>query len=70
MGEIIIKVPENIREVIEVGPSKEEIDNALKRVEKRLCKLRASKVALSLLGKVEDTRSYKEIKEEFYRGAY
>ena len=70
MGEIIIKVPGDIKEVIEVNSSREDARKTLEEVEKKLNKLKASQIALSLIGKVDDGRNYKEIKEEFYKNAY
>ena len=69
MGEIIIKVPGDIKEVIEWEAIGEK-NNLLENITKILRKIEISKKAMKFVGVVEDNRSYKEIKKDFYKNGY
>ncbi len=69
MGEIVIKVPEDVREVIDLGLPYREVKEKLNEIfrfesENRL------KEALRLIKSVEDNKTWKDTKEELENEMY
>ena len=69
MGEIVIKVPEDVKEVIDLGLSYREVKEKLNEIfrfesENRL------KEALRLIKSVEDNKTWKDTKEELENEMY
>ncbi len=70
MGEIIIKIPGEIKKIFNLEENSEDITTIIKNIEKNLKKSKCAEIAFSLIGKIEDKRNWKETKTEFYKNAY